>query len=670
MSQFNEKLDQAKKRQKKIYLVAGITVLVALLFMAGWFMAFQGTRVEITPEDAKKHARINVVQGMGFSLGDTVYSFGNKLEIGAWAPGYKVSKASIDSAHMGRVFPLELFELPGRLVMDIKRDIPGNNDLLSQTAWKVNDRDVALSEKLDIELESGSYTVSINNPFFLPQTVAVEITPGKQVHEQVDLLPVRGVLNIASTPSGAMVFLDDKKMGVTPLQFEQNGGRYGLRVVLDNFGETTESVSITQANFEVNRNYRLNLKKGRVRLDLTPPGGTLLVNGIKASEPLVLEATIEHRLTYMKTGFYPKTQSVVLKVGEEKQISLHLQPEMGRVEIVSSPQATVWIDGKEVGVSPVSLELLALPHAISVTKPGFRSVVKTITPKGDTPQKISVALMTEEAARLRQAPGEISLKNGIKLKLYLVQESLIMGAPRSETGQRANEFQKNIRLTKPFYASLFEITNDQFGKFDPKKAAGPGNTPVTSISWQEAAAFCNWLSVQDQLSPFYKMANGIVMGFNGNGEGFRLLSEGEWEWLARKAGKKKQTLFVWGDARVIPPKTANVADESARGQVTFFVPNYSDGYAGVAPVGSFDAEPSGLHDMAGNVSEWVHDIYSIVPPSSDAVAHDPLGEAQGHSHVVKGANWRSGTITTLRPAFREGLTEGGDDVGFRIGRYL
>lgn len=161
-----------------------------------------------------------------------------------------------------------------------------------------------------------------------------------------------------------------------------------------------------------------------------------------------------------------------------------------------------------------------------------------------------------------------------------------------------------------------------------------------------------------------------MTGFDRHTDGYRLLSEGEWEWLARKSGKKKQTLFTWGNDRVIPPKTANVADESARGQVRFFVPNYTDGYAGIAPVGSFTREPSGLYDMAGNTSEWVHDFYSILQPKEDTMVRNPLGEQRGHSHVVKGANWRSGTITTLRPAFREGLTEGRDDLGFRIGRYL
>ena len=81
-------------------------------------------------------------------------------------------------------------------------------------------------------------------------------------------------------------------------------------------------------------------------------------------------------------------------------------------------------------------------------------------------------------------------------------------------------------------------------------------------------------------------------------------------------------------------------------------------------------EPSGLYDLAGNVSEWVHDVYSIVPPQPNSTLKNPLGEQRGASYVVKGANFRSGTLTGLRPAFREGLSTGRDDVGFRIGRYL
>jgi formylglycine-generating enzyme required for sulfatase activity len=666
MSQFNKKLDQAKQKQKRIYLYAGITLLTTLLLIIAVFVASRGTRVEIIPLDAKEHAVYQVSKGLGFSLGNMVYSFVGGLDIEVFSPGFKVAKGSIDPVHLGKIFHLELLELPGHLVVDIS----GDDGTLSQTAWQINGRDVDHSDKLDIELEAGWYTLNIDNPYFQPKKMDIEIRPGEQTRLKENLQSVKGRMDISSTPSAAMVFLNEKNVGSTPLQLEKNGGEYSLKLVLKNHIENIETLSITQANPEVRRHYKLKLQKGSVRLNLVPKGGTLLVNGVKRTEPLLLDATVKHRLIYMKPGFYSNTRTVLLTAGEEKQVSIQLKPEMGKLEIFSSPPATVWIDGKDSGQSPFSISLSAVSHEIRFEKSGYRSVVKQVRPKGGKIKSLSVSLITEYQARLKEAPKEFSNKMGIKLKLFLAQDSLVMGAPRSDKGQRANEFQRKIRMTKPFYASLFEITNGQYIKFDSKRAMGPGNTPVTSVSWQEAAAFCNWLSATENIDPFYKTAKGQVTGFYPNTDGYRLLSEAEWEWLARKAGKTKQTRFAWGNDNVIPPETANVADESAKGQVRFFVPNYTDGYAHAAPVGSFNREPSSLYDMAGNVSEWVHDVYSIVPPLRDTISHNPLGEPRGYAHVVKGANWRSGTITTLRPAFREGLTAGRDDLGFRIGRYL
>ena len=118
-----------------------------------------------------------------------------------------------------------------------------------------------------------------------------------------------------------------------------------------------------------------------------------------------------------------------------------------------------------------------------------------------------------------------------------------------------------------------------------------------------------------------------------------------------------------------PPKVGNIADESARGTTQFFVPNYTDGHAGLAPVGSFPPEASGLHDLTGNVSEWMHDTYSITTRSQDG-AIDPLGPPPGDRHVVKGSSWQSGNLSPLRAAYRDGLAEQRDDVGFRIARYV
>ena len=666
MSQFNKKLDKAQSRQKRIYLISGLMVVSILLLVVALLMYSRGTRVEVMPLEAGKSATISVIDGFSFSIGDVVYSLAGNPVINVSASGFKDATETIDSVYLGKVFPLELFELPGHLIINIL----GDEENLSKTSWKINGRDTALSAKLDLELEAGTYTVKINNPFFQPEELTAEIQRRKQTKFQVDLQPVDGRLNISSRPAGAKVFLNEKLIGKTPLEHSQNGGLYSLRITADNYVDTIERFEITHTESKVKRNYQLAHIKAKIIPKLTPKGGKLLVNGALAKEPLFLSTKVEHRLTYMKAGYYPETKKVQLSSDQEKKVSFQLKPEVGQVEISSSPPATIWINNKDYGNNAVTVSLPAVTHQIVFKKPGYRSVSRTVTPTGKFVQKVSAKLSTEYQARLQEAPRELTNQAGIKLKLFIKPGYLKMGAPRSEKGQRANEFQKKIRLTKSFYAGIFEITNGQYIKFNLRKAPGAANVPVTSINWHEAASFCNWLSENEKLQLFYKITNGKVNGFNENAEGYRLLSEAEWEWLSRMAGKTKQTIFSWGNEMIIPPNAANIADEGTKGQMTFYVPNYNDGYVSVAPVGSFKKELSGLYDIAGNVSEWVHDVYSIMPPMADTTAENPLGAQRGQSHVVKGANFRSGSITILRPAFREGLTTGRDDVGFRIGRYL
>ena len=101
-----------------------------------------------------------------------------------------------------------------------------------------------------------------------------------------------------------------------------------------------------------------------------------------------------------------------------------------------------------------------------------------------------------------------------------------------------------------------------------------------------------------------------------------------------------------------------------------YIARYRDGFAGVAPVASFAADAAGLYDMAGNLSEWMHDRYSLQPPGPGQVERNPFGGRYGDSRVIKGANFRSASVTGLRSSFRDGLLNGRDDVGFRVARYL
>ncbi|MDC0575160.1 SUMF1/EgtB/PvdO family nonheme iron enzyme [Nitrosomonadaceae bacterium] len=668
MSQFNNKLDKAQNKQKRIYILSGLVVTSILLLIAVLIIHSRGTRIEVMPLEAGDLATIRAIDNFSFNVGNVVYSLSGNPIINVSSPGFKDATKTIAPLYLGKNFSLELAELPGHLVISIV----GDNDNLSETVWKINSRDVMRSAMLDLELEAGIYTVNISNPFFLPKDLTVAIKRQKKTKLQVDLQLVSGRLNILTNPSGAKVFLNEKLIGKAPLESDLSGGVYSLRVSADSYVDSIDKFEITHTELNVKRNYQLARTKAEIIPKLTPEGGKLIVNGSLSKGPLFLSTNVDHQLIYMKQGYYPSTKKILLTSGQKKEISLQLKPEFGKVMISSSPPATIWINNKSYGNSPMTVSLPAVTQQIVFKKKGHRLLSKTIKPTGKFVQKVAAKLLTEYQARLQESPRELTNKEGIKLKLFINPGYLKMGAPRSQKGQRANEFQKKIRLTKSFYASIFEITNGQYGRFKPslRKSLGADNIPVTSIDWNEAASFCNWLSKNEGLQPFYNIVNERVNGFNKNTDGYRLLSEAEWEWLSRQAGKAKQTIFSWGDEMVIPPNAANVSDEGAKGQMKFYVPNYNDGYVSAAPVGSFKKELSGLYDIAGNVSEWVHDIYSTMPPMEDTTSEDPFGAENGPSHVVKGANFRSGSVTVLRPSFREGLTTGRDDVGFRVGRYL
>lgn len=664
MNRFDARLQHAQIRQRRLYMTIAAGLAALAVAVLGIIVFTNATSVRILPEEAAAAGRLDVVQGMGVAIGNAVYAIGGAPVVRASATGYRPSDHRIGPGEMGRGVDITLRPLPGRLIV---ATVPEG----ARTRWSINGEMATISPTLDRPLEAGEYALVIDNPHFLVETRQVTIGRGEEIRLEVPLDSVSGRLRIEAQPADATVTIDGAPAGPLPLDVEKKGGAYRLVVEHADYVAVSEDVEITNTDREVSRSYRLQRRPATLSFSATPPGGQMLVDGtgVDPAGTLAVESNIVHTVTYVKPGYFAETRSLTLRPDERRQVAFALKPEFGMVEVQSQPTATAFVNGEEVGQTPLILKLPAVPHDISVRRAGYRPLDRRVTPDSRKPTLVRAILQTELAARLNAAPNEYTNTAGIALKLFR-PTGFVSGGARHEPGQRANEFVRNIELEKPFYAGLHEVTREQYATFKVGTASGPGKAPVTAIGWEDAALFCNWLSAREKLEPFYVMREGRLVSVNATADGYRLLTEAEWEWLARRAGRARQTIFPWGDEAVVPPMAGNIADEGAQGSVPVFVPGYNDGQSGVAAVGSFRRELSGLYDLTGNVSEWVHDYYSLEPPVGNAVERDPLGPSVGDSHVVKGSNWRSATRSELRAAYRDGLMSGRDDVGFRVGRYL
>jgi len=665
MNEFNVMLLAARKKQRKIFfLIAALLSVLGAVTLS--ILAFTTSiSIVVRPDDANKSSKVKILDGLGVFISGAMYSVSNEIKVLVSAPGFRDQTLLITLNQRGKTIEVVLKELPGQLTASTVPE-------LDTVRWKINGKRAGIASILEAKLYPGTYHLEVDHKYFEKDERDIEVQRDKNIDIEIPLRLIKGILSIRSAPEGARVIINNKDIGTTPLQTDINGGKFEIALSLDGYQAITNTVEITSQKTAVERNYRLIPVFSQLQFKVTPAGGILIVNGKKIEPQSTYSVSSGKELTvsYTKEGYYPQEKKTLLKPGQTKTANFDLKAEYGRVEITSMPSAKVTIDGKGVGSTPISIKLLAKKHTVLVERLRYRLVKKTIVPTSTRTIKILANLQMEKVARLKDAPKSYTNEVGMELILFEATP-FTMGAPRHEKGQRANEFLRKIKFTRPFYAGTHEVTIKQYSKFRPdRKVTGDGKFPITALTWFDAATYCNWLSSKENLDPFYKLKGSRLVKVNKKASGYRMLSEAEWEWLARKANRPNTNIFSWGDKSIVPRMAGNIADESSKGLSQFFVPNYTDGYAEMAPVGTFKKEPSGLFDLTGNVREWVHDTYSVQPPVSNNIEIDPISTSLGNNRVVKGSSWRSGTRSTLRAAYRDGLVNRQDDVGFRVGRYL
>lgn len=200
--------------------------------------------------------------------------------------------------------------------------------------------------------------------------------------------------------------------------------------------------------------------------------------------------------------------------------------------------------------------------------------------------------------------------------------SFVMG---SEAGDLDELPLREVHISSSFHIGAYQVTNAQYEQFDPSHRllrgklgfAPDDDDAVVFVSWHDANAFCQWLSEKE-------------------GKSYRLPTEAEWEYAAR-AGSETEYFF---------------ADDAA--QIAEYAVFKDNAGGKTAKVGTKKANPWGLYDILGNVSEWTYDQYDadFYKTLEGKVSENPVNvPTKLYPHVVRGGSFES-EVADLRSAAR------------------
>jgi formylglycine-generating enzyme required for sulfatase activity len=176
------------------------------------------------------------------------------------------------------------------------------------------------------------------------------------------------------------------------------------------------------------------------------------------------------------------------------------------------------------------------------------------------------------------------------------------------------------------------------------------------VSWDDAQAFCNWLTKKDHEE-----------GLLGPNQSYRLPKDDEW---TRAVGPGK---YPWGDSSSPPLEAGNYCRQGDSSSFDYTSFRGTDGYAYTSPVGKFKPNSYGLYDMGGNVYQWCDDWYTASLNNDEVKTQDKelANDAGGHMYkVLRGSSWGKGGPEYLLSATRcfdiPTTYNLSGDVGFRI----
>ncbi len=656
---------RAKPRSKLNYLAWAMGLL--LVVVLGLFALLKPIALDLRPGDAE----VSSVGSFSWQSASSVFVFPGEHVLRAEREGYLPAEVHVvvRGPNTARAL-IHLVKLPGKLEIDtggVAAEISADGARLGRVPGVV-------------EVPAGDRTLTFRAPRYLDHVERVAIKgEGRKQQLKVQLKPNFGVVTISSEPAGAQIEVDGKPAGVTPAKVEMDSGIRRVQLSAPGLRVWTSSVVVNAGVPQTIGPITLGAADARVTVRSVPSGAQVLTGGsFRGVTPLTLELApgVTHSISVARAGYAPWNREVFAESGKETSLNANLTALLVDVKIQGQPaDAEVFVNGTSRGAAPASLQLPASRHHIEVRKEGYKPYVTDVVLAPGIARTLEFKLVDPKDV-VGNSPARITTKNGIRL-LIVAGGTFQAGTDRREQGRRPNEGSHKVTLSRPFYMGEREVTNGQFRQFRPSHNSGSiGNVsldldkqPVSRVTWDDAAEFCNWLSAQEGLPPAYQ--GSPETGFQlivPVTHGYRLPTEAEWEFVARAASTGKPLKYPWGKDLPVVSGTANIAGSEALGLLGTALEGHTDEFPAVAAPALFPPNPLGFYDLAGNVSEWTNDKYISFIASTPVT--DPLGPDDSKGHTYRGSNWRSSHTSELRFPWREGGIEASDVIGFRVARYV